>query len=246
MAKPRDTLTDKQVRRLENLKAGLKRNNLQIRDLYNSLTNFSEFTNDYSSVTYWVRGEHLGKKTDAKLDLLERAYAKLIHLDISDKENDAFKSAVVVLDTSKLQSTMDDLGLNINQVIFLSRCSDLTEDCLSEPTFSCSEETNHKLEELFYKPEGFFNYVEPEPSSTSIDDPDSINNSDVEKIKCDLIACREELNQIKKDYAQLRENFFNFTMAFATLENSNTEIYKMVKELHFALTGSNNTKSGEC
>lgn len=244
-------VTDKQIRRLENLKAGLKRNNLRIKDLYNSLTNyFPEFTNDYSSVRYWINGKHLGNKADAdaKIDWLERAYAKLIHLDISDKESDAFKSAVIVLDTDKLRATMNDLGLNINQVIFLSRCSDLTEDCLSEPTFSCSEETTHKLEELFYKPGGFFNYVEPEPepSAVPIDLPESVNDSDIEKIKYDLIACREELERMKKDYSQLRENFFNFTMAFATLENSNTEIYKMVKELHFALTGSNdNTGSTE-
>ena len=235
--KPKTKLTAKQARRLENIVYGLERNNISIQVL-------SEQTKlHYTTIYAWVKGwfGKEGKNVDKRLDIIEEAYAKVMHLDYDDKPvkaEDVIPEATDVVDVAKVTEAMDEIGLTIQQVIALSKCKDLTEEFLNAETNELSKQSIKKLEKLFDKPKGFFLYVEPvveQPDAQEATTPAIMLEED-DRYK--LLKCQEELAAIKNDMALLRENFLNLVKAFNGVEDSNAEIYKMVKELHFALTGT--------
>lgn len=235
--KPKTKLTAKQARRLENIVYGLERNNISIQVL-------SEQTKlHYTTIYAWVKGwfGKEGKNVDKRLDIIEEAYAKVMHLDYNDKPvkaEDVIPEATEVVDVAKVTEAMDEIGLTIQQVIALSKCKDLTEEFLNAETNELSKQSIKKLEKLFDKPKGFFLYVEPEPvvEAQESQEPPSTIVALEEDDRYKLQKCQEELAEIKEAIALLRENFLNFVKAFSNVEDSNAEIYKMVKEIHFDLT----------
>ena len=91
-----------------------------------------------------------------------------------------------------------------------------------------------KLEKLFSKSKGFFEFVEPEP----VVEPRTETKESVPDISFQLIKCQEQLESIKTDVAEMKEKWLNLVKLFNGVEDSNAAIYALVKEIHYDLVGS--------
>ena len=229
---PKTKLTTKQARRLENISYGLKRNNINIKALARA-AGFS-----YPTVYNWVNGWQLNRNTDNKLTILEEAYAKIMHLNASDEgiENASaiVPEATIMLDTSKLMMSMRELELNFAQVLALSKTHLPDDVVINEQNAEIPKSDMKKLENLFSKSKGFFEYVEPEP----VVEPEQTTKESVPDISFQLSKCQEQLESIKTDVAEMKEKWLNLVKLFNGVEDSNAAIYALIKEIHHDLIGS--------
>lgn len=229
---PKTKLTPKQARRLENISYGLNRNNINIKALAKAAGL------SYSVVYNWVNGWSLNRETDNKLTILEEAYAKVMHLNDSNEgiENASaiVPEATIMLDTSKLMSSMRELELNFAQVLALSKTHLPDDVVINEQNAEIPKSDMKKLEKLFSKSKGFFEFVEPEP----VVEPRTETKESVPDISFQLIKCQEQLESIKTDVAEMKEKWLNLVKLFNGVEDSNAAIYALVKEIHYDLVGS--------
>lgn len=228
-------LTDKQIKRLENLQYGMMRNKISASELAQHLTDYH-----YSSVLGWTQGKNLQRKADERLDLLEAAYAKCLGLNvqaISKRDTthpdaqDEFK-----LDVPKLKEAMDAVGFSVQQLIFLVKGEGITEECMAEETTVVPKATMKKLEKLFDKPKQYFVYVEPEPVVEEAEPQETAEPNP--EMEYQLTKCQEELASIRADVAEMKVKWLNLVKLFNDVEDSNSAIFKLVKEIHYDLIGS--------
>ena len=228
-------LTDKQIKRLENLQYGMMRNKISASELAQQLTDYH-----YASVLSWTQGKNMKRKADERLDLLEAAYAKCLGLNISAFPAKATTSPDLqdefMLDVPKLKEAMDAVGFSVQQLIFLVKGEGITEECMAEETTIVPKATMKKLEKLFDKPKQYFVYVEPEPVVEEVEPQETVAPNP--EMEYQLTKCQEELASIKADVAEMKEKWLNLVKLFNDVEDSNAEIYKLVKEMHYDLIGS--------